>query len=243
MRQVPAKQNYLLIGSGRLAYHLAYYLRHLKCSLECWNRKEQSLTELSKKIDQADIILLCISDDQIADFFKAHNRDNKIFVHFSGSRNFEGVLGFHPLMTFGKELYDINSYSSIHWIGSHAETLFHSVFPKFSNSYSMISADKKSLYHSLCVLSGNGTTLLWDLILQEFSKLGLPQQAIQPYLDQVTKNIISDEQGRWSGPWYRQDKETIELNKQALHNSQLEGLYEEMQKLSQSSGHCNEKHH
>ncbi len=236
MRQVPKNPSYLLIGGGRLAHHLAYYFQSLEVSFLSWNRRQHSLSDLKQLIDQQDVALLCISDDQLADFYDEHQQPDSIFVHFSGTVSHPGLLGFHPLMTFSEHLYSKNDYQSIHFVGSDDEKIFRQVFPFISNSYSKIKQEQKALYHSLCVLSGNGTTLLWDLIEKEVAKLGLPQQALDPYLKQVAKNILQDQPGRWTGPWYRQDKQTILKNQEALKGLPLYNLYNEFEKLSHTSG-------
>jgi hypothetical protein len=145
------------------------------------------------------------------------------------------MTGFHPLMTFGQALYEGSVYQNLHFVGTSSETTFRQTFPNFANSYSTISADQKALYHSLCVLGGNGTTLLWSLIENEFEKLGLPRTALAPYLQQVCQNQLQGQPGRWTGPWYRQDNKTIEAHHKALLNTPLQNLYKELEKLSQST--------
>ena len=145
-------------------------------------------------------------------------------------------------MTFAESLYNPEQYRKIHFIGTEEPSVFQKMFPALQNSYSRISEDQKALYHSLCVLSGNGTTLLWDLIEQEFAKMGLPHQAIEPYFQQVVENIEKDLAGRWTGPWYRNDKATIAKNHKALQGRPLQKLYDELTELSQLAGIHNEKH-
>ncbi len=236
MRQVPTNPSYLLIGGGRLAQHLAHYFHCLDVPFQSWNRRQHSTADLQKLIKQQGVCLLCISDDQLTDFFETHQQNSSCFVHFSGTFSHPEILGFHPLMTFSEQLYSLNDYQSIHFVGTDDESLFRSLFPSFVNSYSKIKEDQKALYHSLCVLSGNGTTLLWDLIAKEVEKLGLPQKALDPYLKQVSKNILDDQPGRWTGPWYRHDKKTILKNQEALKNKPLHNLYSEFEKLSHTSG-------
>ncbi len=236
MRQVPENGNYLLIGGGKLARHLAHYMQSLDVSFLQWKRYDQSVPELLQFIENQSKVLLCIKDDQLQEFYSSFGREDRQFVHFSGTFSHPKIQGFHPLMTFGQELYDLETYESIHFVGTTEEIHFRETFPFLRNSFSTISEEHKSLYHSLCVLSGNGTTLLWDLIDQEFQKLGLPKEALDPYLKQVSKNIQQGHPGRWSGPWYRQDQSTIEKNQQALQGRPLLNLYQEFKKLSQNSG-------
>ena len=242
MRQVPDIPKHLLVGGGRLARHLAFYFEKLYTPYSSWNRNDNSTADLVKKMGSHKNILLCINDDQISDFYDQFKNDAANFIHFSGTLEHSKITGFHPLMSFGHKLYELKDYKKIHFVGTPSENIFREAFPEFPNPYSEITAEQKSLYHSLCVLSGNGTTLLWDLIHQEFKRIGLPESALNPYLQQVSKNIIENQQGRWTGPWYRKDQSTIQKNKVALKDRPLHDLYLEMEKLSAHSRFDNEKH-
>ena len=241
MRQVPQNLKYLLIGGGRLARHMGFYLEKLNAPYSRWNRNDHSTADLIKKLKTHSIILLCINDDQISHFYEQFKNENSLFVHFSGSFEHEEILGFHPLMSFGHKLYELEFYKNIHFVGSHSPSLFSSLFPRLQNTYHQIQAEQKKLYHSLCVTAGNGTTLLWDLVSQEFDKVGLPKEALDFYLKQITENILENHKGRWTGPWYRNDENTIENNKKALDKTELKNLYIEMEKLSHKTGNRNEK--
>jgi hypothetical protein len=242
MRQVPQHPKYLLIGGGRLSRHLSHYFNLLNVTFASWNRNDHSTASLVQSIKDCDVVLLCISDDQLTPFYEQFKEEKTTFVHFSGAFQHLEIHGFHPLMSFGRELYSLERYQEIHFIGIDPIDVFKKIFPQFKNSYSPLPVHKKALYHSLCVLSGNGTTLLWDLVEQEFRKMGLPPEALKPYLEQVTNNIISKQEGRWTGPWYRQDTKTVEANKEALNDQCLLPLYSELEKLSRNTGHFNEKH-
>ena len=241
MRQVPENLNYLLIGEGRLARHLACYFEHLGILYSQWNRNDGSTGELIRLLKSHDHTLLCINDDQIEHFYSQFSDSDRSFIHFSGSLVHPEVKGFHPLMSFGHSLYSYETYKHIHFSGLESIEVFQQCFPQLSNTYSQISPEQLGFYHSLCVLGGNGTTLLWDLVGNEFEKLGLPEQALEPFLKNITENIINKNPGRWSGPWYRNDKDTISRNKDSLKSGPLENLYIEMEKLSLNSGHHNEK--
>ena len=84
---------------------------------------------------------------------------------------------------------------------------------------------------------------MWDLVNKEFDRMGVPEEALAPYLKQISKSILEDHKGRWTGPWYRGDKKTIEKNTQALDEKPLQSLYIELSKLSHESGDQNEKGH
>lgn len=242
MRQVPKNPKYLLIGGGRLARHLGFYLKALGVSFIQWKRHDQSIPELVQLLEKQNTVLLCIKDDQIGPFYDQFKDCDALFIHFSGTFSHQEILGFHPLMTFAESLYEIDQYRKIYFTGTSEEALFRQVFPRIQNPYQQITEENKSLYHSLCVLGGNGTTLLWDLVEREFSKLGLSHEAIEPYFRQVAFNIENNLEGRWTGPWYRGDQETIQKNHEALRGMPIQKLYDDLAELSRLAGNKNEKH-
>lgn len=229
-RQVPINIPYLIIGDGRLARHMACYFRLIGLTFSSWNRQNHSPSDLDSLYQNHDYALLCISDDAISDFANAHAKKNIQFIHFSGALEIENAWGFHPLMTFDQGNYDLKTYMSMHFVGSESEAKFNQVFPTLSNPYWNIPQDQKALYHSLCVTSGNGTTLLWQLVAEHFEKMGIGKKALIPYLTQVTKNISEESPGRFTGPWYRGDQTTIHQHQDVLEHTNLSSLYQQMTK-------------
>ena len=230
--QVPLT-TYLIIGGGRLALHLAFYFQAKGLSFKSWNRKEHSQGFLQENLD-CDFVLLCLPDDQILSFWQSIGF--KKAVHFSGCFFHPEIRGFHPLMTFGLEVYELGVYESIPFVGVHDEEVFRETFPEWTNCYVKIKKQQQAMYHGLCVLAGNGTTLLWDLVTQNFNQIGIDHHHLKPYLQRIFENISHQSQGRWSGPWYRKDQKTIERNKNAL-SGQLQELYENFFKLSKQAKH------
>lgn len=224
MRQVPTNSSYLIVGSGRLARHLSFYFDQLAIPYQFWNRGE-SQDSLKNKMKNHANVLLAIRDDAIVSFYEEHESDQNIFIQFSGQLNHPEILGFHPLITFTDRLYDPNIYPSIHFVGIHSQALFHVHFPNFKNTYHQIQVEQKALYHALCVLCGNGTTLLWQLASLEFKRMGIDPQALHPYLKQVSEQIGQQSPGRFTGPWYRGDAKTNQAHTQALQGHSLEDLF------------------
>ena len=252
MVQVPFK-SFLIVGDGRLATHFAFYFKAKNLKLNFWSRKKEDQKALQQKIRKSDYILLCLPDSQIPLFYNKHftkppdfgkntkkNKEpprNKRVIHFSGSLFHPDILGFHPLMTFDLKNYDLKTYEEIPFVGVHRIEAFKSIFGQLKNPYIKIKKEDQPLYHSLCVLAGNGTTLLWDLAGQNLEKLGLEDQHIKPYLKKVFDNIQNKSPGRWSGPWYRGDQKTIEKNKKSLEDISMKSLYENFLELSKQTGH------
>jgi predicted short-subunit dehydrogenase-like oxidoreductase (DUF2520 family) len=85
---------------------------------------------------------------------------------------------------------------------------------------------KKSLYHSLCVLSGNFTTMLWQKVFQDFQdKLKLEPELLLPYMEQTFENLNLNWVDALTGPLARKDDATIEKNIHALEGDLYQNVY------------------
>lgn len=230
LRQAPletAPLTYGIVGDGRLARHLCHYLGLKGIKALVWSRKSGVPPEAA--LEAADVLWIAISDRAIEPFLIEHPLlQKKRCVHFSGSLVSKLAIGVHPLMTFGNDLYDLNTYEQIPFVSEVSETETRSLFPRFSNPVFVIGPDPdlKARYHALCVLAGNCTVLLWQKLFREFeAKLGLPSHAAFPYLAQVTANLVSDPRSALTGPIARGDQATIERNLNSLENDPYHEVY------------------
>lgn len=221
--------SYLIIGDGRVARHFKHYFGLEGLRFCGWSRKE-SESELPSKVRSSRHVLLLISDSAIDDFYLRHERilKEKVCVHVSGSLVSPWVPSAHPLMTFSDELYDLTTYRKIPFIIEKDRVDGEILLPGLKNPTYSIAPELKSLYHSLCVLSGNFTVLLWEKVFSEFENtLGLPREAARPYLDQIAKNLqnSSPHKSVLTGPLVRRDRATIERNIAALNNDPYAEVY------------------
>lgn len=216
---------YGLVGRGRLARHMSRYLSLEGCEVVSWHR---GLTvDVETTLAGAEVLLLAISDDAIEPFDAEHPalRDRPL-VHFSGSLVLDGITGLHPLMSFGPELYELDAYRSIPFITERGGVAFDRVFPTLRNPCHAIDPADKPLYHALCVLSGNVTTVLWAKAMDDFeSRLGLPRAALKPFLQRTAGNTIALGAGALTGSLARGDVGTIERDLAALDGDAFAGVY------------------
>lgn len=217
--------SYLLIGSGRVARHLAHYFQLLNINYHSWDRS-QDPHALARKVAQASHVLVAISDSALEGFYRQHLAGHDITaVHFSGALHIDGMIAAHPLMTFGPELYDLDSYKKIHFALTGAPSL-HEALPGLNNSFSIISPEQKALYHAYCVVGGNFVTLLITEMLKGLSSLDIPPSAGTVYLEKVFANTLQHPQGAATGPLIRKDAATVEKNLHALKSTNLTPIYE-----------------
>lgn len=223
MEQVPT---YAIIGNGRLASHFAHYFNLLKIPFIQWSRSNNSVQDLKICISKASHVLLLISDQAIEPFIIDFPfLKNKILIHCSGSLNTPLALSVHPLMTFSKELYDLKTYESIPFI-CEKNVIFSDIFPQLPNPHHCLDVSLKPYYHTLCVMSNNFTTLLWQKFYQELSQtLNLPMNIIHPFLQQTFHNLLNNPLSALTGPLVRNDQSTISSNLKSLENDPYQNIY------------------
>lgn len=227
------KTKILWIGRGRLARHLIPdWRRALAASHDVltWDRSQPE-SALHLLLPQADVVALAISDRALAEFFRTHHAraPRALWIHFSGALEIPGVRGFHPLMSFGPAPYGDAVYRRLAYVTAGADARWPDALP-LPNALFAIRPEQKPLYHALCVLSGNFTTLLWEKAQREFTRLGLPPEILRPYADVVIDNVFQDPARALTGPLVRGDTETMNQNLQALDGDAYAGVYRAFQK-------------
>lgn len=216
---------YGLVGRGRVAIHMARYLEFEALPFIIWHRGMESSPE--SELATADVILLAVRDDAIQPFAEDHHElGDRPVVHFSGSLTVDGLSGLHPLMTFGPETYDLETYRSIPFIEERGGRGFQEIFPRLSNPSWAIDREMKPLYHALCVLAGNCSTLLWSKAIDDFEqRLGLPRDSLLPYLTATVNNTVRAGREALTGPLARGDAATMARNLRALEGDPYAGVY------------------
>ena len=179
----------LLIGSGRLAKHLFYWnsLLEKPNQILTWDRSQDPHL-LNKFLNQTTVVWLAISDTAIVPFFEKYlvGHDHKV-VHFSGALNDTRLISAHPMMSFPQELMSDSAYADIGF-GVTGVSDLSSVLPGFKNSFFVVAAENKALYHSLCVVAGNFPQLLWVETEKKFLELQFPESAFRTYITQILNN-------------------------------------------------------
>lgn len=227
-------ESYLIVGDGRVAGHFRHYFSLEGIAFDVWARSSSDsassqISTLESKIQSSSHILLLISDSAIDTFYSEHSSlQRKTCIHFSGAHVSRSVAGAHPLMTFSHSLYDLQTYRQIPFVIERDRLPTPEPLPKLLNPVFEIDSEQKGLYHALCVLSGNFTTLLWEKVFREFDQaLGLPKEALLPYLKQTTENLSTSGPGQsvLTGPFVRNDEQTIKRHLDALGTDPFADVY------------------
>lgn len=224
-QKIPPK--HLLVGDGRTARHLSYYFELLGFEVARWSRRENTVQELAAQAESVNAVWLLISDQAIEPFLAAHPflRHCKL-IHASGSLVVDGVIGAHPLMTFGPELYPSDEYRAMAFVLDAPVAQFAALLPGLPNPVFTIHAEDRARYHALCVMAGNFTALLWNKLFEDFERrLSLPASAAMPYLARVFVNLRKDSKRALTGPLVRGDHATMARNLASLEGDPYADVY------------------
>lgn len=231
MKNTPTN-SYGIVGDGRVAQHISHYFRLREINFKVWSRRLSS-EPVDLELFEQDVILLLIKDSAIENFIdKNPQLQQKTLVHFSGSLVAEKAYGVHPLMTFGNDLYDLETYERMPFIceaGRHefSDLNFETLFPKLKNMSYQLHYQDKALYHALCVLSQNFTTVLWQKFFSEMqSQFSIGIEALKPILEQTLINLLKNPSASLTGPLARGDTKTIRANLEALRDDPFKEVYE-----------------
>lgn len=233
---VPNGHHYAILGGGRLARHLRHYLQQLELPCSYWARKpdadlnthniSDSTERLHATVQPASHVLLLVSDDAIASLPRRYPElRGKTLIHCSGALGIPGIAGAHPLMTFGPELYPMGTYLQIPFMLDQGQSMAE-LLPGLPNAHSHISVEQKAQYHALCVMAGNFPQILWQAVTQRFAGLGMSDDVLKPYLQQVLQNFLANPGGALTGPLARGDSGTINRNLNAVQGDGLQQLYQ-----------------
>jgi predicted short-subunit dehydrogenase-like oxidoreductase (DUF2520 family) len=217
--------SYLIVGNGKLSKHFQYLFSIKKISFKIWFRGSNESFE--SLCNEAEKIIVLIKDDEIVNFIETHKPlvdQNKIWIHCSGMLSTPLAESAHPLMTFTEKLYESEVYDSIPFITEKNRPSFRELFRDLNNPNSKIDSKDKILYHAYSVMSGNFTTILWQSFFDFLISKEIPQSIAYNYLDDIVHNL-KNEKTPLTGPFKRNDVNTIYKHLEALENNPLRHVY------------------
>lgn len=242
MGQVPksgvasARTPYGFIGDGRVSRHWRHYFSCLGIPWRLWSRRLADGASAAQALADCEVVLLAVSDDAIQPLLERLRSDglgDRVFVHFSGGRSFDGAWGTHPLMSFGAGLYAPEFYAAIPvFVEARADCAdpvarFHTLFPQLPNPCFRLRAEDKAYYHALCSVAGGLTAVLWrDFFAAMAARFDVPRTALADYPRRIIENVLASADGALTGPVARGDAGTIRAHLEALDGSPLAAVYQ-----------------
>ena len=232
----------VILGGGNVAFHLTSHL--LKNTaievVQVYNKSIEkiqylkdhtSITSKLSDLKDAEIYIICISDDAISKLSSKLNLKNKLVVHTSGgvamnelrSTSNKGVL--YPLQSFSKER-KIDFLEIPICIEAATDTdlkLLETLAKSISkNTYKINSQQRKSL-HVAAVFVNNFVNHLYQIGNEICIENDVPFKILQPLIYETATKIASlTPFEAQTGPAKRNDTKTIEKHKAMLPLNQQE---------------------
>jgi predicted short-subunit dehydrogenase-like oxidoreductase (DUF2520 family) len=250
--------NIVLLGSGNVATHLGRAFKEAKHEIiQVWSRNLEHARILGKELvvgytndissisPEADLYIVSVSDDYIADVVSAFPHPGKIIVHTSGStdKNITGLSGvFYPLQTFSKNVsVDFSVLPiAIEAVDKPIETLLFDLASSIGSKPMNLNSDQRKALHVAAVFACNFSNHLYSIANEILEDSGLDFDLIRPLISATAQKIQNNFPVKTqTGPAVRNDQKTLQKHIQFLqHHPTLVDLYE---KLSQSIINFNQK--
>ncbi len=236
----------VLLGSGNVAMHLYKAFRKAKIItiIQWFNRNLESIEMYKNEVDitddiaslkVADVYIIGVSDDAIANLSSQFPFENRLTVHTSGSvgvydlhkKNRRGV--FYPLQTFSKDAavnfkeipicIEVIDKSDLKTLKSLATTL--------GSKSHKVNTDQRKALHLAAVFVNNFTNQLYRLAHEITEAQGVEFDILKPLILETAKKVqdLSPYMAQ-TGPAKRNDKRTIKNHLKLLENEHHKAIYE-----------------
>lgn len=235
----------VILGSGNVAQHLiAAFAKSEEVEvIQAFARQKKALTHLLdpsiiisdfSDLKEADLYIVAISDNAIAEVSSQIPFSNKLVCHTSGSvaiddlnvKNRKSV--FYPLQTFSKDK-DIN-FSEIP-ICLEAQNnedykLLETVAKSISNQVFNVNSTQRKALHVSAVFVCNFVNHLYQIGNDICQENNIPFEILQPLIFETANKITSlSPNEAQTGPAKRNDSQTINTHLQFLTNENQKEIY------------------
>ncbi len=246
----------VIIGSGNVAQHLitAFAKSQEIDIVQLFSRQKESVVPLldsNKIIDnyndlvEADLYIICVSDDAIASVSSQLPFENRLVVHTSGSvplnsldkKNRKGI--FYPLQTFtkGKAI----NFSEIPFcLESENEKdfeLLEKVAKTISNNLHKTDEEQRKALHVSAVFVNNFVNEMFRIGNEICDENKVSFEILKPLiLETVNKVMTLSPKEAQTGPAKRNDKQTINAHLDFLTNENHATIYKILTQSIQNNG-------
>lgn len=231
----------VIIGSGNVATHLlqAFLQSNTLKVIQCFNRKEITRDDIPvtadiSQLQEADVYVIAVSDDAIAEIASQIHFSGKLVVHTSGSvgmdalhpKNRRGVL--YPLQTFSKER-NIN-YSEIPFcIEAENEDdylLLEKLVTPISSHVFRIDSEKRRKLHLAAVFVCNFVNHLYQIGYEITEANDLSFDLLKPLIKETAAKIeTAVPKDLQTGPAKRNDQKTMAKHLEMLALPEQKQIY------------------
>lgn len=235
----------VIIGNGNVAQHLLKVM--LKTDevtiVQVFARNKNNISHLITEnritsnydeIEEADVYIISVSDNAIAEVASNLPFKNRLVVHTSGTselsvldnKNRKGV--FYPLQTFSKS--KVVDFSTIPICLETENESDYKTLEILANLISkkayVISSEQRKSLHVAAVFVCNFVNHLYQIGNQICNENRVPFEILQPLIIETANKIteLSPKEAQ-TGPALRNDTKTIEKHIEFLQNSNYQELY------------------
>tara|TARA_R110002050_G_scaffold74772_6_gene160307 strand:- start:72614 stop:73381 length:768 start_codon:yes stop_codon:yes gene_type:complete len=235
----------VILGAGNVATHLfkafskadntivnQWFNRNLK-SIETYKNKVDITNDLST-LKEADIYILAVSDDAIAELSLQLPFKNRLVVHTSGSvsvydidkKHKRGV--FYPLQTFSKDadMDFANVPICLETLNKECYPILKNLADSIGSPKRRVNGDQRRILHLAAVFVNNFTNQLYRIGHEITEGEGAEFDMLKPLILETAKKIqdLSPFKSQ-TGPAMRNDKKTIKKHLKLLENDHHKDIY------------------
>lgn len=246
----------VLLGAGNVATHLfkaftnaeevtvkQWYNRNLR-TIEKYKNKV-AITDNLKDLVEADIYILAVSDDVVADLSSQLPFENRLVVHTSGSvslyaidkKHKRGV--FYPLQTFSKDA-DVD-FSDVPLCiealnNKEDRPILKKLAIAIGSQPHKVNSDQRAALHLAAVFVNNFTNQIYRIAHEITESQGAEFEILKPLIKETARKLddISPYLAQ-TGPAKRNDKKTIKKHLKALTDKHHKDVYELLTKSIQKT--------
>jgi predicted short-subunit dehydrogenase-like oxidoreductase (DUF2520 family) len=231
-----------ILGNGNLATHLTrVFIKKKEIDLvQVYSRNIEKMKHLSEKVSitdnlldlkDADVYIIAISDNSIAEFSSQLNLKGKFVVHTSGSITMDTLKGdfsrgvFYPLQTFtkGKKIKFKSIPICIEASNEDDLIILEKLAREVSNDVRRITSLEREKLHLAAVFVNNFVNHMYQKANEICDDNYLPFDMLYPLIKETAKKIESiSPMDAQTGPAKRNDSKTIEKHLEQLNSSQKE---------------------
>jgi predicted short-subunit dehydrogenase-like oxidoreductase (DUF2520 family) len=249
-----------IIGSGNVAHHLIVAFENAQKKgdsielVQIFSRKKDKLISLTdrnrvtddyKKLLEADLYIIAVSDDAIASVAANLPFKNRLVVHTSGSFPLDGLNDsnrrgvFYPLQTFSKnKAVDFTKVP----ICLESENPFdyqilNTVAKLISDAVFAINSQQRKALHVAAIFVNNFTNHLYQIGNEICEQHQVPFKILKPLIvETASKIMVLSPQEAQTGPAKRNDNKTVQEHEAFLLDENHLVIYKLLTQAIQNNG-------
>lgn len=237
-----------IIGTGNVAWHLAkafgsqnqavlmQVAGRSKKDLEVFKNFARDIVTIDKLLP-ADVTIIAVSDDAVAEVSEAIPFENSLVAHTSGftemstlsRKHKKGV--FYPLQSFSKEDITIDFKKIpilIEAENDNDEKILRELATIISVNVQIINSEQRRQLHLAAVFANNFTNHCYTIAQEICDEYEIPFEALHPLiLKTAEKALHNGPRQSQTGPAMRSDKKVIEKHMKLLHSPTHSNIYKD----------------